>query len=98
MIINEDFFDELESDNITNDEIDDIVSSEEKNYSCQICLSIWDSKIDYEDIPYEKIVDDICKPLRKKLIYLLEYLPYITEYDEAIEALDYLMKGFNEHD
>lgn len=84
MIINEDFFDELESDNITNDEIDDIVSNEEKKYSCQICLSIWDSKMDYEDIPYEKIVDDICKPLRKKLIYLLEYLPYITEYDEPV--------------
>ena len=36
MIINEDFFDELESENITNDEIDDIVSNEEKKYSCQI--------------------------------------------------------------
>lgn len=84
MIINEDFFDELESENITNDEIDDIVSNEEKKYSCQICLSIWDSKMDYEDIPYEKIVDDICKPLRNKLIYLLEYLPYITEYDEPV--------------
>lgn len=84
MIINEDFFDELESENITNDEIDDIVSNEKKKYSCQICLSIWDSKMDYEDIPYEKIVDDICKPLRKKLIYLLEYLPYITEYDEPV--------------
>lgn len=23
---------------------------------------------------------------------------YKIEYDEAIEALDYLMKGFNEHD
>ena len=40
--------------------------------------------MDYEGIPYEKIVDDICKPLRNKLIYLLEYLPYITEYDEPI--------------
>ena len=40
MIINEDFFDELESENITNDEIDDIVSNEEKKYSCQICVSI----------------------------------------------------------
>ena len=84
MIINEDFFDELESDNITNDEIDDIVSNEEKKYSCQICLSIWDPTMDYIDIPYEKIVDDICKPLRKKLIYMLEYLPYITEYDEPV--------------
>ena len=81
MIINEDFFDELESEIITND---DIVSNEEINYSCQICLSIWDSKMDYKDIPYEKIVDDICKPLRRKLIYMLEYLPYITEYDEPI--------------
>lgn len=84
MIINEDFFDELKSENIANDEIDDIVSNEEKKYSCQICLSIWDSKMDYRDIPYEKIVDDICKPLRRKLIYLLEYLPYITEYDEPV--------------
>ena len=84
MIINEDFFDELESENITNDEIDDIVSNEEKKYSCQICLSIWDSKMDYKDIPYEKVVDDICKPLRRKLIYLLEYLPYITEYGEPV--------------
>lgn len=40
--------------------------------------------MDYEDIPYEKIVDDICKPIRRKLIYLLEYLPYITEYDEPV--------------
>lgn len=84
MIINEDFFDELESENITNDEIDDIVSDEEKNYSYQICLSIWDSTMDYKDVPYEKIVDDICKPLRRKLIYFLECLSYITEYDEPV--------------
>ena len=51
MIINEDFFDELESEIITND---DIVSNEEINYSCQICLSIWNPTIDYRDIPYEK--------------------------------------------
>lgn len=84
MIINEDFFDEIEPENITNDKIDDIVSNEEKKYSCQICLSIWDSNMDYKDIPYEKIVDDICKPLRKKLIHLLEYLPYIIEYNEPV--------------
>ena len=54
MIINEDFFDEIESENITNDKIDDIVSNEEINYSCQICLSIWNPTIDYKDIPYEK--------------------------------------------
>ena len=81
MRINEDFFDELEPENITNDKIDVI---EEKKCPYQICLSIWDSKMDYKDIPYENIVDDICKPLRNKLIYLLEYLPYITEYDEPI--------------
>ena len=36
MIINEDFFDELESENITNDEIDNRDTNEEKKYSCQI--------------------------------------------------------------
>ena len=80
MIINEDFFDELESENITNDEIDDIVSNEERKYSYQIRLSIWDSSMDYIDIPYEKIVDDICKPLRMKLIFfcIFNYSPIIT--------------------
>lgn len=84
MIINEDFFDDLNSEEITTDEIDDIVSHEDEKYSYQICLSIWDSGIDYTNTPYEKIVDEICKPLRKKVIYLFDYLPYIKEHGEPV--------------